>query len=456
MTKITYEQFLSVLSKYDKFDSTILNAIYNEFGKDTINNYFERYFEGIDEEHIDEFISKYEAYFEAVSNENDVIEVGEYDVNGFINLVVHRSYKYPLMSFCDEQKYGLILKEGIDNLKIINPLDDFTLYPKLNLAKLFLSVKNEDDVELISMIKKMPFSYDDASIFKEDLISLKKYIKLCKNGVPSLKILKKEFSNLNFSKVKPVDDLSYQCDLLKRYIDAKYNFYNRNLRLVIAFAKRFCKGYNFDEKLQEGCFALIKAINKYDSTKNYKFSTYATHIIVQNICRYVANNKTLIRKPVYLTDAISKYNRFVSNYITQNGVEPTFEECLNYLGFSEDRLKEVQREVVDVLSLDMSFAGDEAEDDLITIISDASVSIEDDIVSKDFIESVIKEICDLFEGREREILLNRLELDDNRERLTLEELGACYGITRERVRQIEKKNVRILIKKLKNKGMIEV
>jgi len=454
MTKITYEQFLSVLSKYDKFDSTILNAIYNEFGKDTINNYFERYFEGIDEEHIDEFISKYEAYFDAISNENDVIEIGEYNVNGFINLVVHRSYKYSLMNYDDERKYGLILKEGIDNLKIIKPLDDYTLYPKLDLARLFLSVKSEEDIKLISMIRKIPFSYDDDSVLRDDLISLKKYLKLCKNGVPSLTILKKEFGNLNFSKVKPVNDLSYQYDLLKRYINAKFSFYNRNLRLVIAFAKRFCKGYNFDEKLQEGCFALIKAINKYDATMNYKFSTYATHIIVQNICRYVANNKTLIRKPVYLIDAISKYNRYVSNYVTQNGVEPTDLECMENLGFSEERLKEVQREVTDVLSLDMSFAGDEAEDNLITIISDTSISVEDSIVSKDFIESVIKEICDLFEGRDREILLNRLGLDIFRDKMTLEELGACYGVTRERVRQIEMKNMRRLKKKLKIKNMV--
>lgn len=454
MTNITYEQFLSVLSKYDKFDSTILNAIYNEFGKDTINNYFERYFEGIDEEHIDEFISKYEAYFDAISNENDVIEIGEYNANGFINLVVHRSYKYSLMNYDDERKYGLILKEGIDNLKIIKPLDDYTLYPKLDLARLFLSVKSEEDIKLISMIRKIPFSYDDDSVLRDDLISLKKYLKLCKNGVPSLKILKKEFSNLNFSKVKPVNDLSYQCDLLKRYIDAKFSFYNRNLRLVIAFAKRFCKGYNFDEKLQEGCFALIKAINKYDATMNYKFSTYATHIIVQNICRYVANNKTLIRKPIYLTDAIGKYNRFVSNYITQNGIEPTDEECMENLGFSEDKLKEIRRETVDVLSLDMSFAGEEAEDDLLTIITDTSISVEDSIVSKDFIESVIKEICDLFEGRDREILLNRLGLDNFRDKMTLEELGACYGVTRERVRQIEMKNMRRLKKKLKIKNMV--
>lgn len=454
MTNITYEQFLSVLSKYDKFDSTILNAIYNEFGKDTINNYFERYFEGIDEEHIDEFISKYEAYFDAISNENDVIEIGEYNANGFINLVVHRSYKYSLMNYDDERKYGLILKEGIDNLKIIKPLDDYTLYPKLDLARLFLSVKSEEDIKLISMIRKIPFSYDDDSVLRDDLISLKKYLKLCKNGVPSLTILKKEFSNLNFSKVKPVNDLSYQCDLLKRYIDAKFSFYNRNLRLVIAFAKRFCKGYNFDEKLQEGCFALIKAINKYDATMNYKFSTYATHIIVQSICRYVANNKTLIRKPIYLTDAIGKYNRFVSNYITQNGIEPTDEECMENLGFSEDKLKEIRRETVDVLSLDMSFAGEEAEDDLLTIITDTSISVEDSIVSKDFIESVIKEICDLFEGRDREILLNRLGLDNFRDKMTLEELGACYGVTRERVRQIEMKNMRRLKKKLKIKNMV--
>ena len=211
MTNITYEQFLSVLSKYDKFDSTILNAIYNEFGKDTINNYFERYFEGIDEEHIDEFISKYEAYFDAISNENDVIEIGEYNANGFINLVVHRSYKYSLMNYDDERKYGLILKEGIDNLKIIKPLDDYTLYPKLDLARLFLSVKSEEDIKLISMIRKIPFSYDDDSVLRDDLISLKKYLKLCKNGVPSLTILKKEFSNLNFSKVKPVNDSLFHC-----------------------------------------------------------------------------------------------------------------------------------------------------------------------------------------------------------------------------------------------------
>ena len=184
MTKITYEQFLGVLSKYEKFDSNILNAMYNEFGKNVINNYFEMFFDSIDDVVIDDYISKYEAYFDAVSNENDVIEIGEFNVNGFINLVVHRSYKYPLMSFEEEQKYGLILNEGVENLKIIYPLDEYTLYPKLNLAKLFLSVKNEKDVELISIIRKIAFSYDDESILKDDLVYLKRYLALCKDGIP--------------------------------------------------------------------------------------------------------------------------------------------------------------------------------------------------------------------------------------------------------------------------------
>lgn len=453
MTKITYEQFLGVLSKYEKFDSNILNIMYNEFGKNVINNYFEMFFDSIDDVVIDDYISKYEAYFDAVSNENEVMEIGEFNVNGFINLIVHRSYKYPLMSFEEEKKYGLILNEGLENLKIIYPLDEYTLYPKLNLAKFFLSVKNEKDVELISIIRKIAFSYDDESVLKDDLVYLKRYLVLCKNGIPSLEILKKEFSDLDFYNTVAVSDLSYEVDLLKRYIDSKYNFYNRNLRLVIAFAKRFCKGYSFDEKLQEGCFSLIKAINKYDASKNYKFSTYATHIIVQNICRYVANNKSLIRKPVYLIDSINKYNRFVSNYKSINGVEPTDEECLSGLGFNMSRLKEVQREAVDILSLDMTFAGSDAEDDLITIISDKSSFIEDDILSKDFIDSVIKEIFDLFDGREREIVLNRLGLDEQRDKMTLEELGVFYGVSRERVRQIEHKCMRRLKRKLEIKNM---
>lgn len=454
MTKISYEQFLVLLSKYEKFNSKILYFLYDEFGKNIINEYFERYFESISKNDIDSFITKYSAYFDENIIELDEKIIDEYDSNGIVNMIVHRAYKYSLMSNELEKELAVILKESKNKLSIVNNFDNLlALYPELDIVKLFLSVKSSDDLEKLRFLIKIPYSYDDNSILKKEIPFIKRYLKICNNGVLDKKTLIKEFPNLCFDNVEGVDNLEEQIDLLNKLIYAKFNFYNRNIRLVIAYAKRFCKDFSFEDKLQEGCISLIKAINKFDISMDCKFSTFATTIIVQSICRYVANNNCVIRKPVYVYDYINKYAKFVTNYVSIHGVEPTIRECVEALGFSEKMVKKIQFDSLDVLSLNTSFKTYSNGDEIDFDFSDNSVSVEDELVSRDVVEVIKKVIYDSFDGKKREILLHRLGLDGASKIMTLESLGAHYGITREAVRQIEVRSKERLTRKLKNKGI---
>ena len=458
MTKLSYLHFVELLGKYEKFDDKILNAMYNEFGKTTINEYFEEYYQKLDESEATEFIKKYSVYFEQELKEiNDSILSFDTNVSDSADMIIKNTYNYTLMSPEFERAQGEILKDAKLKLNIINrDNEEEYLYPMLQLEKIFLSVKNKEDLVNLDLLRKIPFSLGDDSIFKKERTIIKKFLSLSDDKLLSIDELKKEFPDLSFDNVEIIENLSEQIELLKKYIFAKFNFYNRNLRLVVFIAKKGGNIIPLEEKLQEGNISLIKAINRYDVSKGYKFSTYAIWWIKQGILRYLDNAGSLIRKPVHFNEKIKKYKKFYENYVFINGVEPTLKECSDSLNMTEDEIINLRLVSMDILSLDETVSDLEDGDNLINFIVDDRVNVEEEIISEDFVNVIKKYIFMYLNERESTILINRFGLNDENTVYTLQQIANKLGITRERVRQIEVKSRRKLLTKLRVNDILSV
>lgn len=456
MININYNEFVELINKYKKFDKKTLMAMYDKFGKNKINEYFEEYSQNLEEDEFIKFMEKYSAYFEQSLVELEEEETFSVEVGSTVTMLINNSLRYSMMNYELECEQGWILKDGREKLKIIKEKnDDFMLYPDLNLEKIFLSVKTQEELDYVAKLKKIPFSIGEESYFQKYISDINKFLKISSNGILTLDKLKENFSNLCFDNVEPIDDLEEQVELLKKYVLAKFNFYNRNLRLVISIAKRGGFAIPIEDKIQEGNIGLIKAINKFDVSKGFHFSTYATWWIRQVINRSIAYCGYVIRKPVYLNEKIQKYKRFYEKYLALNGVEPSLNECSIELGISEEEVLKLKDLSLDAISLDAPVQGVEDGGDLVDFISDTSALIEDEFISSNIVDYVKEVINSSFDERIKQILLDRFGLNDELRVKTLEEIGLKHGITRERVRQIEVKSKRKLLMKLKQNDIFE-
>ena len=458
MSKLNYNQFIELINKYEKFDAKTLKAMYEEFGKNKINGYFEEYCQSLEMDKVGEFIKKYSAYFEQQNVDLDNNDLLDGEIGNIVGMLVNSAAQYSLMTAEFERQQGYILEETKKELTIIRNIDDESiLYPTLEIEKILVSVKSKEDLDNIDMIRKLPYKLGDESILKNDINTIKKFLKLNANNICTIEQLKSEFPELKFDNIIPIDDLSKQLNLLNKYIFAKFNFYNRNLRLVISVAKKNTSILMpMEDKIQEGNIGLIRAINRYSASTGYKFSTYAIWWIRQSIHRAIAIKSEIIRKPVYLFDNIRKYNTFIQKYNALNGCDPSIAECCLELGMKENEIRAVQCAASDLISLNTPIQGiSNDSEEIINFIFDKTISVEDNYISKDFFDCVLNEIDIICNEREKDILLNRLGLNDENVIYTLQEIADRLGVTRERVRQIEAKSKRRLIFNLKRKGLVD-
>ena len=457
MTNINYTQFREILDKYNTFNEKILRTLYSEFGKKKIDEFFETYYQSLTEEEVPIFLQKYSVYFDSKTIEDEDFETDYVDIGSVIALMLNDIQRYSLMSSEMELEQGKYLEQGTNELTILKDINNpLILYPALNLEKIFLSVKSNESIDKLSKVRRLAFTLGDDSIFKdEDQIGdMKKFIKLSTQKIMTIDELKEAFPNLNFDGVKKVKNINSQLDLLEKYVIAKFNFYKRNLRLVFSIAKRYQSlGISFEDRIQEGNIGLIKSINKFQSSKQYRFSTYATWWIRQNINRSIAETEFIIRKPVYLYEKIAKYERFVRDYVVATGVEPTVQECMESLKFTEKEVLDIQVSGLNVASLNVAIGEDE-DITLIDFIQDG-VNLEQDVISSSICQTILDCIDSMPSERDRNIVKYRLGLheDFEGEVFTLEQIGKIYGITRERVRQIESKGMRRLRTKLTKLGI---
>lgn len=324
------------------------------------------------------------------------------------------------------------------------------------LVEAYKAQKSVTDEELLNKIDKLGFNAQDT----ENL-----YKALEENGITVVEqtvskndqLIQKIMSEVNIDDsvkmylkdigrvplLTPEEELEIAQKMVEGDVDAKNKLINANLRLVVSIAKRYVgRGMQFLDLIQEGNLGLMKAVDKFDYTKGFKFSTYATWWIRQAITRAIADQARTIRIPVHMVETINKLTKVSRLLLQQLGREPTTAEIAEAMNITEERVIEIQKIAQDPVSLETPI-GEEDDSHLGDFIEDTNVTAPIDAAESKMLKEQVEEILNTLAPREAMVLILRYGLRDNRPR-TLEEVGKVFNVTRERIRQIEAKALRRL------------
>lgn len=314
---------------------------------------------------------------------------------------------------------------------------------EIDLGKIDLSVPDgvslEDPVRMyLKEIGKVPL------LNAEEEISLAKEMEAGINASEEIERLETELAEASEDEKK---DLQAQIAALNKTVDkgaeSKKRLAEANLRLVVSIAKRYVgRGMLFLDLIQEGNLGLIKAVEKFDYKKGYKFSTYATWWIRQAITRAIADQARTIRIPVHMVETINKLIRVSRQLVQRLGREPTAEEIAAGMEIPSDRVEEIQRIAQEPVSLETPI-GEEEDSQLGDFLEDKDLPSPEEAAASQILREQLDEMLDDLTDREREVLRLRFGLEDGHAN-TLEEVGRRFYVTRERIRQIEAKALRKL------------
>lgn len=352
----------------------------------------------------------------------------------------------------DPEKFEMVIdyleQNGIDVLKISNDddVDD----------DIILDEEDEVEVEKIDLSVPEGVSVEDPvrmylkEIGKVPLLSADEEIELAQNmedgavAIEKINVLK---GRLDGASEEEKAEIKEEITTLQKDVDkgadAKKRLAEANLRLVVSIAKRYVgRGMLFLDLIQEGNLGLIKAVEKFDYKKGYKFSTYATWWIRQAITRAIADQARTIRIPVHMVETINKLIRVSRQLLQELGREPSPEEIAKEMSMPVDRVREILKISQEPVSLETPI-GEEEDSHLGDFIKDDNVPVPADAAAFTLLKEQLEEVLGTLTEREQKVLTLRFGLEDGRAR-TLEEVGKEFNVTRERIRQIEAKALRKL------------
>jgi len=296
-----------------------------------------------------------------------------------------------------------------------------------------LRITEEDDVddEEIMMIDEEDVDVENLDLSVPDGISIEDPVRMYLKEIGKVPLLSAE-EEIELAKKMELGDQ-----------DAKKRLAEANLRLVVSIAKRYVgRGMQFLDLIQEGNLGLIKAVEKFDYTKGYKFSTYATWWIRQAITRAIADQARTIRIPVHMVETINRLVRVSRQLLQELGREPSPEEIGEKMEVPVERVREIMKISQEPVSLETPI-GEEEDSHLGDFIQDDNVMVPQDAAAFTLLHELLMEVLDTLTEREQKVLTLRFGLVDGRPR-TLEEVGKEFNVTRERIRQIEAKALRKL------------
>lgn len=341
-------------------------------------------------------------------------------------------------------------QSGIDVLRIMDDDDD------VEDEEIILSEEDEVDVENIDLSVPDGISIEDPvrmylkEIGKVPLLTAEEEIELAQkmeDGVKAAETIAELQKKLEDCPEEEKAEINKQIEEQKEIVDigedSKKKLAEANLRLVVSIAKRYVgRGMLFLDLIQEGNLGLIKAVEKFDYRKGYKFSTYATWWIRQAITRAIADQARTIRIPVHMVETINKLIRVSRQLLQELGREPTPEEIAEEMNMPVDRVREILKISQEPVSLETPI-GEEEDSHLGDFIQDDNVPVPSDAAAFTLLKEQLVEVLGTLTEREQKVLRLRFGLDDGRAR-TLEEVGKEFNVTRERIRQIEAKALRKL------------